>query len=177
MVALIYAASLSSLLAVSALYHRINWTPEKRQWMRRLDHTMIFVLIAGSYTPVSMLVLEGALARNTLIIVWSAVGVGALLNLVWINAPKWVMAVLCIAVGWVAVVTVPDLYEKVGFTFVAMLSLGGVLYTVGAIVYALKRPNPNPAVFGYHEIFHALVVVAAGLHFAAFAIYVFAPLR
>ncbi len=176
LIALAYAMSLSALLGVSALYHRINWSPKARAWMRRLDHTMIFVLIAGSYTPLALLVLEGELAQNTLNIVWSVVGFGALLNLVWIKAPKWLTSALCLATGWVCVVTMPQLYERLGGTFVALLSLGGVFYTLGALAYAFKKPNPWPRTFGYHEIFHLLVVAAAALHFTAFSIYVFAPL-
>jgi hemolysin III len=176
-VSLIYALSLSSLLGVSALYHCVNWPPAKRQWMRRLDHTMIFVLIAGSYTPVCSLVLTGTLARATLSIVWGSVVLGALFNLVWLKAPKWIMAVLCVGVGWVAVATVEELNQALGPVFLALLGMGGLLYTVGALIYALKRPNPNPAVFGYHEIFHALVLAAAACHFAAFEFFIFMPLR
>ena len=175
LVALAYALSLSSLLGVSALYHRVNWAPRARAWMRRLDHTMIFVLIAGSYTPMALLVLEGPLAQKTLVVLWAVVGFGALFNLVWIKAPKWLMSVLCLAAGWIGVLTLPELYERLGGGFVAMLAGGGVLYTIGALAYAFKRPNPWPQTFGYHEIFHLLVVAAAGLHFAAFSIYVFAP--
>ena len=175
-VAIIYTSSLVALLGISALYHIIYWTPEKRQWMRRLDHTMIFVLIAGSYTPICELVLEGALARNTLSIVWGGVVAGAIYNLIWLNAPKWIMSVMCMAVGWVAVVTLGELYDRLGAVFMVWLSLGGFFYTVGAIVYALKKPDPFPESFGYHEIFHALVLAAAGCHFVAFKIYIFDPL-
>ena len=109
-IAAIYGGSLVALLGVSALYHRINWNPTLRQWMRRLDHIMIFVLIAGSYTPVCTLVLEGDLGKTTLMIVWGAVVFGAIYKLLWLNGPKWIMAALCVLVGWVAVVTVGELY-------------------------------------------------------------------
>ena len=175
-IALIYVLSLSSLLGVSAMYHRINWTEEKRAWMRRLDHTMIFVLIAGSYTPMSVLVLEGSFANTALIIVWLSVVAGAIFNLMWGKAPKWVSATIYLAVSWVLVATFPELYERLGLTFVSLLGLGGLFYTVGALAYAFKRPNPWPGVFGYHEVFHACVVAAAGLHFAALSTFVFEPL-
>ena len=175
-IAAIYGGSLVALLGVSALYHRIDWPPVKRQWMRRLDHTMIFVLIAGSYTPVCTLVLEGELAQNTLMIVWGAVVFGAIYKLLWINGPKWVMAALCVGVGWVAVVTLGELYERLGTVFIVWLSAGGFFYTVGALVYAFKRPDPIPETFGYHEIFHALVLAAAACHYVAFKVYIFDPL-
>jgi len=175
-VSIIYVASLVSLLGVSAIYHIVHWPPVKRQWMRRLDHTMIFVLIAGSYTPVCELVLEGDLAKYTLTTVWCGVIVGAAYNLIWVNAPKWIMSVLCMAVGWVAIVTLGELYERLGAVFIVWLSLGGFFYTVGALVYAFRKPDPFPASFGYHEIFHALVLAAAGCHFIAFKVYIFDPL-
>jgi len=144
--------------------------------MRRLDHIMIFVLIAGSYTPICTLVLEGDLARTTLMIVWGAVVFGALYKLLWLNGPKWVMAVLCVLVGWVAVVTIGELYARLGLPFIIWLGVGGLFYTIGAVIYALKRPDPAPEVFGYHEIFHALVVAAAACHYIGFKIYIFDPL-
>jgi len=175
-IAAIYGCSLVALLGVSALYHRINWNPTQRQWMRRLDHIMIFVLIAGSYTPVCTLVLEGDLGKTTLMIVWGAVVFGAIYKLLWLNGPKWIMAALCVLVGWVAVVTVGELYARLGLAFIIWLGLGGLMYTIGAVVYALKRPDPDPEVFGYHEIFHALVLGAAACHYIGFKIYIFDPL-
>jgi hemolysin III len=169
--AAIYAFSLSALLGVSALYHRINWRPAARRWMRRLDHTMIFVLIAGTYTPFALLVLHGDLARVVLIAVWFMAGAGTVLNLLWWNAPKPVTAAVYISTGWVAVLAVPQLWNGLGPIGFGLIVLGGILYTAGAIVYARRRPDPRPAVFGYHEIFHLLVIAAAACDFAAIAIY------
>ncbi|HEY1238842.1 MAG TPA: hemolysin III family protein [Solirubrobacterales bacterium] len=169
--AAIYAFSLSALLGVSALYHRINWRPAARRWMRRLDHTMIFVLIAGTYTPFALLVLHGDLARVVLIAVWVMAGAGTVLNLLWWNAPKPVTAAVYISTGWVAVLAIPQLWEGLGPVGFGLIILGGILYTAGAVVYARRRPDPRPAVFGYHEIFHLLVIAAAACDFAAIAVY------
>jgi hemolysin III len=169
----VYAASVAALFGVSALYHRITWVSERaRRWMRRLDHTMIFFLIAGTYTPFGLLVLDGALAVAILCAVWGGAVMGVVLNLVWIDSPKWVTALVYIAIGWVAVVAFPELISELGVAAVALVAVGGVLYTAGAVVYALKRPDPVPAVFGYHEIFHALVIAAAALQYAVIAFYV-----
>ena len=163
----VYAGSVSALFGASALYHRITWSSQKaRRWMRRLDHSMIFVLIAGTYTPFSLLVLDGALATVILIVVWAGALAGVMLKLVWIDAPKPVVAVLYVLLGWVAVAAFPDLLSELGVTSTVLVAAGGLLYTAGAVVYALGRPNPVPAVFGYHEVFHALVIVAAALQYA-----------
>jgi hemolysin III len=170
--ALIYACAVSGLLGTSALYHRIDWRrPRARAWMRRLDHSMIFVLIAATYTPFSLLVLDGTLATAILIAVWAGALGGIALNLVWITAPNWLTASVYIALGWVAVVAMPDLADRLGAVGVALLMAGGLLYTAGAVIYALRRPNPASAVFGYHEIFHALVLAAALAHFTVVAFY------
>jgi hemolysin III len=169
--AAIYAFAVSGLLGTSALYHRVTWRPRARAWMRRLDHSMIFVLIAGTYTPFSILVLHGNLARAILIVVWAGALGGIVLNLVWTSAPKWLTASVYIALGWVAVAAMPALARELGAVGVGLVMLGGLLYTVGAVIYAVGRPNPAPATFGYHEIFHALVVAAAAAHFAVVAFY------
>jgi hemolysin III len=169
--ALIYAFAVSGLLGTSALYHRVTWPPRARAWMRRLDHSMIFVLIAGTYTPFALLVLDGTLAHAILIVVWAGALGGIVLNLVWITAPRWLIAAVYVALGWVAVAAMPALADKLGASGVALLMAGGLLYTAGAVIYATKRPNPSPEVFGYHEIFHALVVAAAAAHFAVVAFY------
>jgi hemolysin III len=169
----IYALSVSALFGVSALYHRITWTSaEARRWMRRLDHTMIFFLIAGTYTPFCLLVLDGTLATAILCAVWGGALAGIVLNLVWIDSPKWVTAVVYVSVGWVAIIAFPDLTSELGVMAIVLLALGGLLYTLGAVVYARKKPDPSPAVFGYHEIFHALVIAAAALQYAVIAFYV-----
>ena len=167
----IYAFSVSGLLGTSALYHRLTWRPRARAWMRRLDHSMIFVLIAGTYTPFALLVLDGTLATAILIIVWSGALGGIVLNLVWTKAPKWLSAVVYISLGWVAVIAFPDIAQQLGAVAVALMAGGGLMYTAGAVIYAAGRPNPAPEVFGYHEIFHALVVAAAAAHFAVVAFY------
>jgi hemolysin III len=170
--AAIYAVAVIGLLSTSATYHRVNWRrPSARAWMRRLDHSMIFVLIAGTYTPFSLLVLDGTLATAVLIVVWAGALGGIVLNLVWISAPKWVTATVYVALGWVAVIAMPQLAERLGAGGVALLMGGGLLYTAGAVIYATQRPDPRPAVFGYHEIFHALVLAAAAAHFAVVAFY------
>jgi hemolysin III len=167
----VYAFSLSALLGTSALYHRVTWQPEARRWMRRLDHTMIFVLIAGTYTPFCLLVMHGTLADIVLIVVWASALAGAILNLVWIDAPKWFTTAVYISTGWAAIAAMPQLWEEIGPVGVGMVALGGALYTAGALVYALRRPDPNPQVFGYHEIFHLLVIAAAAIQYAVIAIY------
>ncbi len=167
----VYAVSLSALLGVSALYHRVNWRPAARRWMRRLDHTMIFLLIAGTYTPFALLVLHGALAEVVLIAVWAFAAAGIILNLAWWNAPKPVTAAVYLSTGWIAVLAFPQLWDGLGPVGFGLLALGGALYTAGAIVYARRSPDPRPEVFGYHEIFHLLVIVAAACQFAAVAIY------
>ena len=167
----VYALSVAGLLGTSALYHRREWTNRARMWMRRLDHSMIFVLIAGTYTPFALLVLHGGLARTILIVVWAGALGGTILNLFWVRAPKVVTASLYIALGWVAVAAMPQMTRAIGAVGISLIIGGGVLYTAGAVIYALRKPNPVPGVFGYHEVFHALVVAAAVAHFTAVAIY------
>ena len=169
---LIYAVAVCGLFGVSALYHRVTWRPRARRWMRRLDHSMIFILIAGTYTPFGMLVLEGNLAVIVLAIVWGGALAGVLLKLVWIDAPKWLVALAYVALGWVAVIAMPELGSRLGVWALVLLIGGGTAYTAGAVIYAWQRPDPAPKVFGYHEIFHALVIVAAAAHFAAVAFFV-----
>jgi hemolysin III len=169
----IYAVTVAGLFGVSAVYHRVNWVSAKaRRWMRRLDHSMIFCLIAGTYTPFALLVLDGPLATAILIGVWGGALAGILLNLVWVDAPKWVTAGVYLALGWVAVFALPDLASELGPTAIAMIGIGGLLYTAGAVIYALRRPDPAPAIFGYHEIFHVLVIAAAAIQYAVIAVYV-----
>jgi hemolysin III len=167
----VYAISLCAMFGASALYHRIDWPPRPRAWLRRLDHSMIYVLVAGTYTPFALLVLAPALGWTILGVVWAGALAGVALSLVWIDAPRWLSAVLYVALGWVAVVTLPQLWDRAGLMAVALLATGGVLYTVGAVVYARRRPDPSPRVFGYHEVFHVLVIAAAAVHFAAVALY------
>jgi len=172
--AAVYAASVCGLFGVSALYHRITWTPPVRRWLRHLDHAMIFLLIAGTYTPVGLLVLKGPLAVSVLVVVWSGAAVGIALNLGWRQAPKWVGVAVYVALGWVAVVALPQLVEHLGVAGTVLLLGGGLAYSAGALVYARRRPDPAPAVFGYHEVFHLLVVVGVAAHFAAITLAVVA---
>lgn len=169
----IYAVSVAALFGTSALYHRITWSSAAaRRWMRRLDHSMIFFLIAGTYTPFALLALDGTIATVILIVVWSGALGGVILRLAWIDAPKWLIAGVYIALGWVAVAAFPQLYESLGVTATGMVAVGGVLYTLGAVVYAMRRPDPAPTVFGYHEVFHLLVIAAAALQYAVVAFWV-----
>jgi hemolysin III len=165
----LYAVTVCGLFGVSALYHRVTWSPSARRWMRRADHSMIFVFIAGSYTPVALLVLHGALATVILLVVWGGALAGVVLKLAWIDAPKWLVAAVYVALGWVAVAVFPELASSVGWLAVSGLAAGGLLYTAGAVIYARGRPDPVPGVFGYHEVFHALVIAAAAVHYAVIA--------
>jgi hemolysin III len=167
--ATIYALAVSGLLGTSALYHRVTWRPSARRWMRRLDHSMIFVLIAGTYTPVALLALKGSLASAILIVLWAGALGGVVFKLLWIDAPKWLFAGVYVALGLVSAAVFGELPGAIGWLGVAGLATGGLLYVVGAIVYASGRPNPWPKVFGYHEVFHALVLAAAALQYAVIA--------
>jgi hemolysin III len=169
----IYAISLSALFGTSALYHRVNWKrPDVRRWMRRLDHSMIFFLIAGTYTPFALLALHGTLATAILVVVWVGALAGAIVEMVWIEHPKWASVLIYMSLAWVAAFAFPDLWSSLGVAGAMLLVAGGALYTAGAVVYAIQRPNPNPAIFGYHEIFHLFVIAAAVAHFSAIAFFV-----
>jgi hemolysin III len=164
----VYGASLFTLFLVSALYHRPAWPPRARLLMRRLDHSAIFLLIAGTYTPFCLL-LAPATGHRLLAIVWGGALAGVLQSLLWVHAPKALSAVVYVVLGWVIVPVLPSLHTSLGWGAVALLAGGGAMYTVGAIVYASQRPDPFPRVFGYHEVFHALVIAAAACHFAVAA--------
>jgi hemolysin III len=171
--ACVYAASVAALFGTSALYHRIPWASAgARRWMQRLDHSMIYVLIAGSYTPFALLVLHGATATVILVAVWAGAVAGIVLKLAWLDAPKWLTALAYVLLGWVALAAFPQLAAGLGPIATALVAVGGVLYTAGAAVYARGRPDPVPAVFGFHEVFHALVIAAAALQYAVVAFYV-----
>jgi hemolysin III len=170
--AVAFAASVTAMFGASALYHRVMWRPRIRPWIRRLDHAMIFTLIAGTYTPFGLVVLRGSWRISILAVVWSGAGVAILVKFAWVNAPKWVAASIAIALGWVGGIVFPQIVGRIGVGGAMLLLVGGVGYTLGAIVYALKRPDPVPAVFGYHEIFHALVVAAVACQYVAVAFFV-----
>jgi hemolysin III len=172
--ATVYALAVSALLGTSALYHRVTWRPRARRWMRRLDHSMIFVLIAGTYTPVALLALKGSLANVILIVLWAGALGGIVFKLAWIDAGrsrigKWLFAAVYVALGLVTAAVFGQLPATIGWLGAAGLATGGLLYAVGAVVYASGRPNPWPRVFGYHEVFHTLVLAAAALHYAVIA--------
>lgn len=170
----IYSLTVSSLFGVSALYHRRVWSPRGYQVMRRLDHSMIFFLIAGTYTPFSVLLLPPGKATVILAVVWGGAVAGGVMKLVWPHAPRWVSAPLYLALGWVAVAVLPDILDRGGVTALVLLLAGGAAYSIGAIFYALRRPNPWPTVFGHHEFFHACTLVAAACHHVALYFALFA---
>ena len=167
-----FAGSVATMLGVSALYHRVTWSPRVRPWMRRVDHAGIYLLIAGSYTPVGLLTLSGAMRTVVLAVVWSGAAIAIVLKFAWVDAPKWLSAGIGIALGWVGVVALPQVWAHAGPAAVVLLAAGGLAYTVGAIVYARKRPDPVPQVFGYHELFHALTLVAVACQYVAIAFFV-----
>ncbi len=163
----VYGFSLVALLIISAAYHRPHWAPVARQRMRRLDHSAIFLLIAGTYTPFCLLVLPPPAGLTLLAVAWGGALLGVLQSNIWPSAPKAFKAALYVGLGWILVTQWGALGAALSSLELALLGAGGLTYTVGALVYAVKRPNPFPKVFGYHEIFHALVIVAAALHFVA----------
>jgi hemolysin III len=170
--ATVYGVSLVALFGVSALFHRVTWSVRARRWMGRLDHAMINVLIAGTFTPFGLLVLSGTFATVSLALVWGGALGGTLLHILWIDAPKWLSSAVYVVLGWSGIAAGPQLVSHVGWGPTALLALGGALYSAGATVYALRRPDPAPDVFGYHEVFHALVIAAAVTHYAVVALYV-----
>lgn len=165
-VAVIYAASLSAVFGSSAAYHRGAWSERSRRWMRRLDHSMIFVLIAGSYTPISVLVLDGTWEAVLLSLVWTGAAVGVTMKMVKPHGLSITSAILYMGLGWLALVALPQLVRGMTTAETILMISGGLLYTAGAIVFASKRPDPSPSTFGYHEIWHAFMVAAATCHYA-----------
>jgi hemolysin III len=170
--AAVFAGSVAACFGASALYHRVTWTPRVRLWMRRIDHAGVYLLIAGTYTPVSLLVLRGAWRPVVLTVVWAGAAAAIVLKFVWVQAPKWLAAAIGLALGWVAVIALPQLIAHLDPAAVALLIAGGLAYSAGAIVYALRRPDPLPAVFGYHELFHALTIVGVACQYVAIAFFV-----
>src|SRR4051794_9349261 len=155
--AAIYGGGLCALFAGSALYHRWRWNPRWRPLLRRVDHSTIFIFIAASYTPMALLVLQGSLRWIVLGIAWGGAAAGIFLTIAWIDAPRWLTAGTYLALGWVAVITMPQLGERLGAAPLTLVAVGGALYFLAVVVYALRRPNPWPTVFGFHEVFHAFV--------------------
>jgi hemolysin III len=170
--AAVFAGSVATCFGASALYHRVTWSPRARLWMRRVDHAGVYLLIAGTYTPVSLLALSGNWRLVVLTIVWAGAAAAIVLKFVWVAAPKWLAAAIGIALGWVAVLVLPQLVARLNPAAVILLVVGGLFYTAGAVIYARRRPDPLPAVFGYHELFHALTIVAAACQYVAIAFFV-----
>lgn len=155
------------LFGSSAVYHRGTWSARVSAILRRLDHSNIFLLIAGTYTPLAVLLLSTQQMQFLLTVIWTGAIVGILMRQLWLNAPRWLYVLLYIALGWVAVWYLPDFYNAAGLGVVAWIVVGGLFYTLGAVVYAVKRPNWFPYSFGFHEIFHVCTVIAWACHYIA----------
>ncbi len=164
---LIYAVALCALFGISGLYHRVTWGPRAYLAMKRLDHSMIFVFIAGCYTAFSLLLLDGPLARVLLWSVWGGALAGVALKMVWPRAPRWLGFPLYVGLGCLAFLVLPDLLARGGPLTIGLLITGGLIYIVGGACWAMRWPNPWPQTFGHHEIFHTAVVVAAAVHHVA----------
>jgi len=165
--AAVFGLSAVLLFGTSAVYHRGTWSPRVAAVLRRLDHTNIFLIIAGTYTPLAVVLLPEATARTLLVIVWSGALVGLLMRIFWLGAPRWLYVPIYLALGWVAVAYLGPLWTAGGAAVVWLILAGGLAYTAGAIIYGLKRPNPSPVWFGFHEIFHVLTVVGYTCHLVA----------
>jgi len=170
--AVAYAVAVAFMFGVSGVYHRVTWSQRWRARVRRIDHAGVYLLIAGSYTPLGLLILDGSWRLAVLSVVWGGVALAILVKVVWIDAPKWLAAAIAITLGWVAVLVMPQVADAIGLTGCVLLVAGGLAYTAGGIVYATERPDPVPAVFGYHEVFHVLVILAVALQWTAIAFYV-----
>ena len=169
----IFMVTAALLFGTSALYHRGTWSPRTNVLLKRFDHSNIFLIIAGSYTPFAALLLPSDRARTLLWIVWAGAIAGVFFRIIWVGAPRWLYTPVYIALGWVAVIYLPDFYRSGGAALLTLIIVGGGLYTAGAVIYALKRPDPSPRWFGFHEIFHACTVAAFAAHYIAvsFAVY------
>jgi hemolysin III len=161
----IYVFSILSLFGVSALFHRVAWGSVGRRRMRRIDHSTIFLAIAGSYTAIGGLALVGTTRWVILALVWGGALIGVAVRQLWLDAPKWVIAIPYIVVGWSAMIVFPQLMHALGGWGISWLLAGGLAYTLGAIAYSAKRPNPVPGIFGYHEVFHSGTFIGAGCHY------------
>ncbi len=169
----VYATALAVMFGASALYHRFPWrSAAARLRARRIDHATIFVFIAGTYTPFALLAFSGPTQAVVLVSVWAGALIGLALELAWIESPRWISAIAYLAVGWVGVIAAPQLFPSLGVTAAVLVIVGGALYTLGALAYAAAWPNPFPATFGFHEVFHVLVIAAAGLQFVAVSLLV-----
>jgi hemolysin III len=165
--AAVFAVCVAAMFGASAVYHRVTWRPRPRAWMARLDHATIYLLIAGTYTPYALLALSGSWRVVVLAVVWSGAAAAIVLKFAWVSAPKTLAAVIGIVLGWAGVAALPELVGELGAAATVLVLVGGVLYTSGAVVYAVRRPDPAPAVFGYHELFHALVIAGVACHYVS----------
>jgi hemolysin III len=170
--AIVFAAAVVAMFGASALYHSPNWPEGPRRWLRHVDHAGIYGLIAGTYTAFGLLALSGYWRWVVLSIVWAGALAAIVFKFAWIDAPKWISAVIGVALGWIGVVIAPQLLGEIGVAASLLVLAGGLLYTLGALVYALRRPDPRPAVFGFHEFFHVLVIAAVACQYAAVAFFV-----
>ncbi len=169
----VYLAASLLLFGTSATYHRFGWGKTGEAILRRMDHSNIYLFIAATYTPLALLLLTGTSRVLLLVCIWGSAILGVLFRVLWLKAPRWLYTALYIAMGWAAVAWLPQLWASGGGLVVGLIGLGGLVYTAGAVVYALKRPNPSPTWFGFHEIFHSCTVIAAACHYAAIALITF----
>jgi hemolysin III len=170
--AVVFSLSVTAMLGVSSLFHRRQWSPVRRRWIGVLDHAMIYVLIGGTYTPIALFVLDPGWRGPILTVVWGGVIIATTAKLLRPNAPPWFAAATCLALGWISVVVLPQIVARLGLGPSSLLIVGGVAYTAGAVVYARKRPDPFPHAFGYHEVFHALVIVAVACQYLTIGLFV-----
>jgi hemolysin III len=170
--AIAFSASVASMFGVSSLFHRVAWTPRAKRWLGRVDHTMIYALIAGTYAPIALLVIHPAWRTPTLVVVWGGALLAAVARFVWRDAPGWVVPATSLALGWVTLIVMPQIVDRIGVAGALLLLGGGIAYSLGAFVYVRKWPDPRPRIFGYHEVFHVLVIVAVACQYATVAFFV-----
>ncbi|MEU7169065.1 hemolysin III family protein [Streptomyces morookaense] len=166
----VYVLSACLLFGISALYHRGNWSPRTEGVLRRLDHANIFLIIAGTYTPLTMLLVPGSRGRILLWAVWAAAAAGIAFRVFWVGAPRWLYTPCYIAMGWAAVFFLPDFLRKGGIAVLVLVIVGGLLYSAGGVIYGIKRPNPSPRWFGFHEVFHSLTLAAFVTHYVGISL-------
>ena len=169
----VFVGTAALMFGVSALYHRGNWSPRVYGILKRFDHANIFLIIAGSYTPFSVVLLPRGPARTLLWIVWTGALIGVAFRILWVGAPRWLYVPVYVALGWVALVYLPQFWRNADVAVLALVIIGGVLYTLGGLVYGLKRPDPSPRWFGFHEVFHALTVAAFTAHYVGLSLAVY----
>jgi hemolysin III len=170
--AIVFAASVVAMFGVSALYHSPSWPEGPRRWLRRIDHAGVYGLIAGTYTAFGLLALKGNWRFVVLGIVWIGALAAIVFKFAWVDAPTWISSVIGVVLGWVGVIMAPQLLGEIGLGASLLVLAGGLLYTLGALVYAFRRPDPYPAVFGFHEVFHVLVIAAVACQYSAVAFFV-----